>query len=1642
MGLIAVLGLALCCFYAGVRLGPVWHADARRVLRRLRGHGEPGAGGSRRVVGALIGLLAIAWWLRALGPSLHGFDPGRGSIVNADEVTIGDGIGGLVPNLHYPTSLADFLRPDSHWNPAVAASWWAAPSAGHALHDPAGFAYGSLPLYLTKLFASLLAWLGAHFGLFATWQHASPVLAGRVLSGLCGAATVYLVFCLARRLAGSRTALFAAALATFAVLSIQVAHLSTNEAFLALCTTGTVLASVGFAQRGTCRAIAVAGVWLAAALATSIFAAPLVLTVGAAVIWRWLSDRRWQARASVLGQVCLAALTWLCASFVFQPYAFLDSGTFSAAVRAQLDTAGGAQISGSALVWHDTAALMFPAQQLARFGLGVPLALLAAAGLVFASVCLFWPARRAAGLVAWFVLSDFLVIGDLYVKDVRLLEPIVPALCVLAALPVGALAGHGGRLVHAAGVLGGGAVLLLTTAYGLAYTHISSVPPTRVQASDWICAHVPVGTRIFDDAQDFQLPLGCSNGRTYTSLDVPGLWSETYSDDSQSKVAQLAAPLAEAAYFISSSGRPAATAAADPQRFPYSIRFYALMLGGKAGRENGLGYSTVATFAVHPELGPWVDDERNVHETATEPDHPTVMVLANTGRLSAAAIAEVLTDHGRIGDPTNPVEQVARPAKSLLLTASELRSDQHGQTYAAMFPANGLPMRFPIPAWWLMVEVLGLLALPISMRLFSRLGDCGFAMSKTVGILLLSWCAWILPSMHWADYSRAEIALCLLPVAALSLGWGVRLRDIPCILRPRLVAVVLSEGAFIVGYLFFVWLRAIYPDFGHSFDIGEKTMDFSFLNAIVRSSTLPPLDPWFSGGYLNYYYYGHFTVATLLKLAGIAPTIAINLAMPTFFALTLASCISLAYSLIRRIPFALLSGSLALLAGNMYGGQVMIGDLQAASPLQSQLHPPSAAGSSVPVVGPVIDLLSYSWSVLAGLVQGAWAALLGLGQVFLGHQGLPWYPFRSWAWDGSRFDGGVITEFPYWTFLYGDPHAHLWDMPFALCIVGMACTFLHGTMGTVACPLAEGRAVSEVDESPSLLPGLRLIVWPVIGVVLGALGPTNTWDLAGAFGILGLAIAAWSFRTGAGWLRTGWATGWRLGVLVVLALGGLKPIIPFGLYRPFYDHFFSFYDRYGWTILRHQTPLHDFATYWGLPLYILTAYLLVCFWQDTNLARRLRHDCRVAAFRCYYWERRADLPRYFALARRRVPPEPEPGSSPSRSGDRAVIFLAAMAASLLFAHAGLIVLAGLALLAAAALLARGPVWTTCLLGAGGAAGLLVIDYLVLAWLSGLIGLAVLLLIDRADEHDDREVFLHLLIIMGLLIAAAAEIIYVVDFNDADPLLFRSNTVFKLYEDAWLLLSICAGVGLARLLAPFLMRFRWGRPRAPRVQHALPASSRPGLVGWAWVGGLVLLLSAAALYPLRMTPERLDERTTAWPALASAHIGLTLDSLAFMPAVYPDDYAAIEWFNQTVRGSPVVLQSDHGFFTNMSARITMYTGLPSVVNWNFEVGQQHYSGQKAANGSWYPDEVGARARDVDLIYSTPNAQVALNLLHRYQVTYICVGSQERGDPNLAGDAGNFHGYPADGLAKFARMVGLHELALVFTHGSMQVYRVLV
>src|SRR5262249_54051700 len=119
------------------------------------------------------------------------------------------------------------------------------------------------------------------------------------------------------------------------------------------------------------------------------------------------------------------------------------------------------------------------------------------------------------------------------------------------------------------------------------------------------------------------------------------------------------------------------------------------------------------------------------------------------------------------------------------------------------------------------------------------------------------------------------------------------------------------EAVFFAATSIFLAARSLQP----AIYWGEKPMDFAILNALTRSRTMPPIDPWFAGATLNYYYFGHALVAFFAECAGVTPAFAFNMAIGT-----VAGALALAAFLVgRQLGGSILAGSLAAVAVTLLG---------------------------------------------------------------------------------------------------------------------------------------------------------------------------------------------------------------------------------------------------------------------------------------------------------------------------------------------------------------------------------------------------------------------------------------------------------------------------------------------------------------------------------------------------------------------------------------------------------------------------------------------------------------------------------------------------------------------------------------------------
>ncbi|MBN1963272.1 MAG: hypothetical protein JW910_01410, partial [Anaerolineae bacterium] len=169
----------------------------------------------------------------------------------------------------------------------------------------------------------------------------------------------------------------------------------------------------------------------------------------------------------------------------------------------------------------------------------------------------------------------------------------------------------------------------------------------------------------------------------------------------------------------------------------------------------------------------------------------------------------------------------------------------------------------------------------------------------------------------------------------------------------------------------------------------------------------------------------------------------------------------------------------------------------------------------------------------------------------------------------------------------------------------------------------------------------------------------------------------------------------------------------------------------------------------------------------------------------------------------------------------------------------------------------------------------------------------------------------------------------------------------------------------------------------------------------------------------------------WAVRFSQDAPHTLDGMAYMPYAerfengvtfsLNEDYQMIRWLQQYIEGTPVVLEGQSNLPYTWSARVSIYTGLPTIIGWDHHQRQQRTLDPLSRL-------VDQRVQNVNAIYDGTDVQAAWDLLQYYDVSYLVVGQLERAY------------YSSQGLAKFDDMVDLGQLDLVFEYGETRVYRV--
>lgn len=1332
--------------------------------------------------------------------------------------------------------------------------------------------------------------------------------------------------------------------------------------------------------------------------------------------------------------------------------------------------------------WTDRAPLLFPWVNITFWGLGLPVALAAWMGWAVLTWQLL-SRRDGTSLLPWvWTTGLFFYIGTQWVKSMRYFLPIYPTLVLFAAWWLWHLQKERGwwRRALLLGTSIGG------VAWGLAFMSIYRQPVTRITASQWMFEHIPTALTAYDlNDKPLQIPFKPDTtlhvGETVQELFIPERdltlyrvslnkvrsadfsagrrwlkvrltvdaegrqplaeaeqvvvvpatgtaqveftlpvitlraqqpvyiqitlfdgaplviqtsvlgnehWDDTlplridakdpywnwyrglatssdglmdmYFEDTAEKRGMMLEWLDEVDYIVLSSNRLYASIPRLPQRYPMTTAYYRALFDGS------LGFELLADFVSFPRIGPCQFNDQEspfripparytnaapctipyppAEEAFSVYDHPRVLIFAKTAAYSRAKAESILDpallDHVVWTTPREASRARGQQAERLLLDAKLRAAQESGGTWSRLFNRQALQNRSPLIAvvlWWLMLALLGIIAYPWVRAALPNLEPYTYGLAKVVGLLVWAYVGWLFSALRWVPHTPLWLATVGVTLAALAVlayardwplwktVWHTQRRDL-----------FIIEMIFTGLYAAWVVYRWHIPDLWQPFVGGEKPMDFAYLNAVVKSTYFPPYDPWFAGGVMNYYYFGFVLVASLIKVTGIVPSIAYNLAIPTFFALTgtgayaLAAALAGSRHLHRRRWAGLLGMLFTVVLGNLGEVKLLFDGLRELGNVS-------------------FESLIPGYPALVSALKGLWL-MLTEGQKFA---------FRPewWYWNATRvvkpvdvYDPGVINEFPAFTFLYSDLHAHAMALPLTEVALALVLqTALGGWrpftgLGESLCRfgrwcglnkvsfLAKVKALWPPHVGEAWLPAPQAAL-PLAMLVIGALRATNTWDYPTYLGLLMLAPFL-RLLHGGGQDKELWRTvSGRALVATLLVFLGAEV-----LFRPFSAHYVTAYSRFtAWT--GPKTPLGAYLIMHGQFLFPLAVMALS---RLVSVLRRLPAGQR-------------------------------------RDGALAI---------------GALAFGTLALKLV----------------------LVKVLEVAVAWVAVPLGVIVaLLLLDTQTALRERVLWLW----TGTALALTLLVELVVLSGDVG----RMNTVFKFYLQVWMLLALSAAVIVERFFAAVLTSPDETEPSDELYQLMV---RNPYSLGDGVLAGMMVLLFAGLLYPSLAIPARVRDR---WNPDAPK----TLDGMVYMDFVthYERDTAiplaadagVIRWLQEHVEGSPVILEGLSDIEYQWGNRISIYTGLPSVVGWRW-----HQVQQRAVMPG---GTVELRQQDVRTFYTTPYEDEAYEILKRYGVRYVVFTPFERAYANF------------DGELKFDTMVRLGWLRVVYedtTHHA-RIYEVI-
>ena len=442
--------------------------------------------------------------------------------------------------------------------------------------------------------------------------------------------------------------------------------------------------------------------------------------------------------------------------------------------------------------------------------------------------------------------------------------------------------------------------------------------------------------------------------------------------------------------------------------------------------------------------------------------------------------------------------------------------------------------------WWLLALFMGMVAMPATGRLFEGFEDKGWLFSKVFAIAVTGFLTGFLVAVELLPFTTAVcIGVSVVCGIICAVLFHVQLKKgIECYPAGKMQLIIREELLFFGIFLLWTYLAGFRPQAYGT----EKFMDYGFMEAMMRSKTLPARDLWYSQGTINYYYGGQYFAVFLTKLTGSRVEVTYNL-MRTFVA---AFAFVFPFSLVRQM-------AKDRLYGRMSGKKKYLPSLSGVT-----------AGIAVSIAGNVHYIVYRCVIPLIHKIQG------------VEETESYWFP------DATRYIGynpvndsdKTIHEFPCYSFVLGDLHAHVVNVMFVIFLVGRLYAWMKMIRNRGTEP--EKQDLRDFWLRQLLMPHILLAA-----VLLGMFQWTNYWDFVIYFVVTGgVVLFANIIRFEGKVVRV-------LAVTIVQAVEIIG--ISYLVILPFTLKFETMVQ--GVALAQHHTLWYQLLILWGLPV-ILTVLLI------------------------------------------------------------------------------------------------------------------------------------------------------------------------------------------------------------------------------------------------------------------------------------------------------------------------------------------------------------------------------------------------------------------------------------------------------------------